>query len=372
MGLAVAAIALLSGQLAIAGRQAAPQSADSPAMAPPAIGSMAPKGGEFELTLHAAARRDPLDLLLSAGADRTDATRLAARLGRGESDVRLLLGAKGVDGRPIIRLVLMTDLGTETYERSGTDFVRTDKPTLIRQRFAAGPQLYWDARRALLDVEDAGRLQQFSDGMEPGTPLKVVLGVREGRFGGRRRAALLFAEGRNRSGSPERGLMLDDGQWLDLERPSAAALMKPVPGRVTSTFGARWHPILQFLRPHRGVDFAAAYGQPVVAAADGTVEAAGWRGGYGRQIRIAHNRIDESSYSHLSSLAVSPGEHVRRGQLIGYAGASGLATGPHLHFEVYSHGVAVNPLGMTLSESDDPLARGDVRARLRQLGVTLG
>jgi len=122
-----------------------------------------------------------------------------------------------------------------------------------------------------------------------------------------------------------------------------------VAARITSGFGMRFHPILHFARMHKGIDFGAHYGQPIVAAADGRVTGAGWAGGYGQQVRLAHAGGMGTSYSHMSRIVAAPGSFVRQGQLIGYVGSSGLSTGPHLHYEVYRNGVAVNPLGVRFS-----------------------
>ena len=136
--------------------------------------------------------------------------------------------------------------------------------------------------------------------------------------------------------------------WLDAgaTEQQAAALGRPVAGRVTSGFGTRHHPILGFARSHRGVDFAARWGQPIIAVADGRVVGSGWAGGYGRQVRIVHAGGLATSYSHMSRTAVGSGAFVRAGQVIGYVGSSGLSTGAHLHYEVHRGGVAVNPLGL--------------------------
>ena len=162
--------------------------------------------------------------------------------------------------------------------------------------------------------------------------------------------------------------------WIDaanVGKPVAASagLAWPVAGRITSTFGTRIHPILRFARFHAGVDFGASWGSPIVATADGQVAAAGWSGGYGRQVRIWHGGGITTSYSHMSEIVASPGSFVRRGQLIGYVGSSGLSTGPHLHYEVLHNGTPVNPLGVRLTSApvvDTHLAEG-VKARLKQL-----
>ena len=101
---------------------------------------------------------------------------------------------------------------------------------------------------------------------------------------------------------------------------------------------------------HKGIDFGARWGSPIVASADGVVSRAGWAGGYGQQVRIAHASAIATSYSHMSRILVAPGSPVRQGQLIGYVGSSGLSTGPHLHYETYRGGVAVNPLERALHQ----------------------
>jgi murein DD-endopeptidase MepM/ murein hydrolase activator NlpD len=117
----------------------------------------------------------------------------------------------------------------------------------------------------------------------------------------------------------------------------------PVNGRLTSGFGSRFHPILGYVRMHAGLDLAAAYGSPIVAAADGRVVSAGWSGGYGNLVRIAHADGVQTMYGHMSRIAVPSGALVRQGQLIGYVGSTGLSTGPHLHYEVLKDGRPVNP-----------------------------
>jgi murein DD-endopeptidase MepM/ murein hydrolase activator NlpD len=163
-------------------------------------------------------------------------------------------------------------------------------------------------------------------------------------------------------------------EWIDaanVERPAPAAsgMMMPVNGHITSYFGYRYHPILHFTRFHAGLDIGAAWGSPIVAAADGTVTSAGWAGGYGRQVQIAHSGGLSSSYNHMSEIAAAPGSYVHAGQVIGYVGSSGLSTGPHLHFEVRENGTPVNPLGVRLVSAPtvDVNLAAAVKARLQAL-----
>jgi len=118
---------------------------------------------------------------------------------------------------------------------------------------------------------------------------------------------------------------------------------KPVMGHQTSSFGMRFHPLLGYNRFHKGVDYGAPSGTPIVAVADGRVSFAGWHGGHGNFVKLDHAGGLGSGYGHMSRIAVQPGSFVRQGQVIGYVGSTGLSTGPHLHFEVYKGGAAVNP-----------------------------
>ena len=126
--------------------------------------------------------------------------------------------------------------------------------------------------------------------------------------------------------------------------------------RISSGFtSARFHPILHELRAHFGVDYAAPYGTPVTASADGVVTQAGWDGGYGKAIRIRHANGFETLYGHLSRIDVRPGQRVVQGGPIGAVGATGLATGPHLDYRMVRNGAFVNPLRIQ-SPPAEPIA----------------
>ena len=140
------------------------------------------------------------------------------------------------------------------------------------------------------------------------------------------------------------------------------ALMKtPINGaRLSSTFGMRKHPILGYNKMHRGTDFAAPKGTPIMASGSGTIEMAKWWGAYGKYIRIKHNSKYKTAYAHLNSYArgIRPGAKVKQGQIIGYVGSTGRSTGPHLHYEVLVNGKRRNsqrlklPSGRTLRGTD--------------------
>ena len=125
-----------------------------------------------------------------------------------------------------------------------------------------------------------------------------------------------------------------------------AGMVTPAKGVLTSRFGPRMHPILKVLKLHRGTDWAAPTGTPVMAAFGGTVLLAGDGGSYGNLIKLSHAGGTETRYAHLSAFAdgIKAGDIVTAGQLIGYIGTTGQSTGPHLHFELYENGEAVDPL----------------------------
>ncbi|WP_011582306.1 MULTISPECIES: M23 family metallopeptidase [Chelativorans] len=151
---------------------------------------------------------------------------------------------------------------------------------------------------------------------------------------------------------------LPDGSvdYFDREGRSARPFLLRVPvpnGRFTSGFGMRRHPILGYSRLHTGVDWAAPRGTPIISSGDGVVESAGWSSGYGRQTVIRHANGYETSYNHQSAIAkgIVPGAKVRQGQVIGYVGATGQATGNHLHYELMVNGRKVDPMRVRLPDS---------------------
>jgi murein DD-endopeptidase MepM/ murein hydrolase activator NlpD len=140
------------------------------------------------------------------------------------------------------------------------------------------------------------------------------------------------------------------GDYFDEEANSLRKTFLKAPlryKRISSRFSnSRLHPVLKIRRPHHGVDYAAAIGTPVHAVGDGVVIKAGRSGGAGRMVKIKHNGTYSTAYLHLSKYGkgIKKGVHVKQGQVIGYVGQSGLATGPHLDFRFYRNGKAIDPL----------------------------
>ncbi|MFW2828824.1 M23 family metallopeptidase [Sphingomonas sp. ID0503] len=134
-------------------------------------------------------------------------------------------------------------------------------------------------------------------------------------------------------------------QWFEASGvgETRGQMRAPVVGRLTSSFGLRRHPLLGFSRMHKGVDYGAPSGAPIVAATDGVVAFSGWHGGHGNYVRLSHAGGLATGYGHMSRIVARAGQRVRMGQLIGYVGSTGLSTGPHLHYELYKNGAAINP-----------------------------
>ncbi len=137
-----------------------------------------------------------------------------------------------------------------------------------------------------------------------------------------------------------------NGHYDENGKSIKKALMKtPINGaRLSSSFGMRKHPILGYNKMHRGTDFAAPEGTPIMASGDGVIIKAGWCGGGGNCVKIKHNKTYQTVYAHMknfSNLAV-PGNRVKQGQVIGYVGSTGMSTGPHLHYEVLENGKKIN------------------------------
>ena len=261
---------------------------------------------------------------------------------------------------------------------TGAAAVAVSSPTVatgpLRIRGRVGDGLYWSLRAAgaspevaaqylaalatEIDVGDVGA----SDGFD------MVLGSNR---------ELLYA-GLSRLGSGNLQLVRwtanGHSEWINAanaERPApvTSGMAMPAAGPITSYFGYRYHPILHFTRFHAGVDIGAGWGSPIVAAADGRVVGAGWSGGYGREVQIAHGGGMTSIYGHMSGIVAQAGSFVRQGQLIGYVGSSGLSTGPHLHFEVRQGGQPVNPLAVRFTTAPvvDTGLSNAVKARLAAL-----
>ena len=283
-------------------------------------------------------------------------------------------GQKGKETLKALELDLNED-SILTWEKGtqGIVFSKRDKPYDIELRTAGGVverSLFEDAARAGLNQ---GLLSQLADifaweidfdrEIQKGDSFKVLYEERS-RKGSKNPPSfrILAVEMINASRThsaiyfeTERG----KGSYYDLDGRSLARPVLRFPlefTSITSTFShSRLHPILKVDRPHHGVDFAAKLGTPVRAIGDGTILYAGWRrGGYGRMIEIEHDPVYSSRYAHLQRVAqgIHNGVKVRKGQIIGYVGSSGLSTGAHLHFELYKDANYIDALNFEFPAED--------------------
>ncbi|RWN56204.1 M23 family metallopeptidase [Mesorhizobium sp.] len=149
----------------------------------------------------------------------------------------------------------------------------------------------------------------------------------------------------------------------------ANGMVTPVNGVMTSTFGPRKHPILGTVRIHKGVDWAAPLGTPIAAAFDGEIVFQGDGSGYGNLVKISHGDGSETRYAHMQKFADKGGvgAKVKAGDIIGYIGTTGLSTGPHLHFELYRNGQAIDPLGTVTAIATDASAVETLTERIVQV-----
>jgi murein DD-endopeptidase MepM/ murein hydrolase activator NlpD len=308
------------------------------------------------------------------------AIRLGQRSGAGQRSVERVALRAGLDAELVI------ERGAAGLASRTTRILVDQRPRRIRGRVGDG--LYWSLRASGVSPQAASdylkalatRIDVGAD-LAPDDRFDLIIAHRRAATGEEQSGPLLYAGVKRGGRAPLDMLKWTVGGrtgWYDaasLSQVSSSALAWPVSARITSGFGMRYHPILHFARMHKGMDFGARWGAPIVASADGVVARAGWAGGYGQQVRINHASGIATSYSHMSRMVVSPGAVVHQGQLIGYVGTTGLSTGPHLHYETYRGGVAVNPLSVrfTSAAAVDPAEAARFKARLAQLlGAGLG
>ncbi len=234
--------------------------------------------------------------------------------------------------------------------------IRVDD-TPLRIRGTVGSSLYRSARAAGAPasavqqfLKTVGDNADFDSALRASDTFDMIVSYRRAATGERQVGQLMFA-GIERGGKPTAQLMRwgKDGRFFEASGvgEERSGLVRPVPGAVGSQFGMRRHPILGYRRMHSGLDYHASYGTPIHAVTDGRVLSAGRAGGCGIAVRLAHGGDLQTRYCHMSRLAVSPGQGVRRGQVIGYVGSTGLSTGAHLHYEMYRGGRPINPASVS-------------------------
>ena len=343
----------------------------------------APERPQIQLVVTLAPGDSFVSMLRRAGVSSGDVDRAAALVGQavalGEitpgTQMDVLLGRRPAPGepRPLDSLAFrarfdleleLTRPGVGETAEDGTpiipngllalkrNIIRVDE-TPLRVRGVVGSSLYRSMRQAGVP---ASAVQEYLKALDAQVDMErevrssdefdIILGYRRAATGERQAGKLLYA-GVDRAGKPRTQLMRwgKDGRFYEASGvgEQRRGMLAPVPGPVTSNFGMRRHPILGYRRMHAGMDFKARYGTPIVAVSDARVSSAGRAGGCGIAVRLEHGSGLSTRYCHMSQMAVRPGQQVRRGQVIGYVGSSGLSTGPHLHYEMYRGGRVINP-----------------------------
>lgn len=334
--------------------------------------------------------------LQRSGVGRADAARAAdlvagavtlADLNSGtQLDVTLGRRSDKSQPRPLERLAFRArfDLSLELV-RAGSGLALNEIPiaidrTPLRIRGRVGESLYRSARAAGAPARAVeAYIRSIATRMPIGrvgadSEFDIIVQQAKAATGEVQLGNLLFAGLNGGSGKLQLVRWEEGGRttWYDGrgmgERKGEMAM--PAAGRISSTFGLRRHPVLGFARMHKGLDIAAGYGAPIRAANDGAVAFAGRNGGYGNFVRLSHSGGMGSGYGHMSRIAVRAGQRVARGQVIGYVGSTGISTGPHLHYELYRNGVAINPRSVSFSVVDQ-LGGGDLRAFKAKLAQLL-
>jgi murein DD-endopeptidase MepM/ murein hydrolase activator NlpD len=199
----------------------------------------------------------------------------------------------------------------------------------------------------------------FQRDIHPGDKIEVVMDrqtTMDGRVGGYHNARYAAL---NLKGRKIEIFRFTDSQgrssWYNAKGESVVKSLLRTPihaARITSGYGMRKHPIMGFSKMHRGVDFGAAIGTPILAAGDGVVSFRGWKSGYGNYVQIRHNNTYSTAYGHISRFGnIRVGGRVKQGQVIAFVGSTGMSTGPHLHYEVMQNGRQVNPTAQRFNTS---------------------
>jgi murein DD-endopeptidase MepM/ murein hydrolase activator NlpD len=304
---------------------------------------------------------DPDEIPAIVGASREHAARFIAG--------RAILARVTSSGRLLLFRYLLDDKNLLTIERAGDSFVARNEITQPETRVVMRSG---EIRHSLFGATDAADVPDsiasqmaevfsgdidFHRDLRQGDRFSVVYEIQY--HGGRtlRSGRLLAAEFKNQ-GREHRAVYFKDPQGResyftpDGKSLKRAFLKSPIPfTRISSGFsGARFHPVLKRWRAHKGIDYAASTGTPVRAVSDATVSFSGRQGGYGNLVILKHQGQFSTAYGHLSRFAkgIRRGARIEQGEVIGYVGATGLASGPHLHYEFRINNVQQNPLAVRM------------------------
>lgn len=334
-----------------------------------------------------------LAALQRSGVGKGDATQVGALVTRAMAlneiqpgtmlDLTLGRRADKSQPRPLEKLAFRAkfDLSLEVARNGGALSLRQipiaiDR-TPLRIQGLVGSSLYRSARAAGAPAKAveayirtvASRVSVSRIGS--GCKFDIIVGQARAATGEVQMGDLMYA-GVSGCGTPVQLLPWEsDGkkEWFDGsgKGQTTGMMAMPTAGHITSTFGMRRHPLLGYTRMHKGLDIGAPYGSPIYAATDGVVVMAGRNAGYGNFVKLNHAGGYATGYGHMSRILVRNGQRVRKGQQIGAIGSTGLSTGPHLHYELYKNGVAVNPRSVAFSV-ERRLTGGDLGAFKAKLG----
>ncbi|HCY45129.1 MAG TPA: peptidase M23 [Flavobacteriales bacterium] len=256
-----------------------------------------------------------------------------------------------------------TDFVVFDMAKKGTTVYTYEKPVVINEKAGSGvivSSLYEAVEEAgmtsSMAIELAGVFAWQIDftRVQPGDEFKVLYEERicEGELigTGNVQSAIL-----TNSGKEFHAYLFNGGYYDENGKPLESMFLKsPVEfSRISSKFNKRRrHPIKKRIIPHLGTDYAAPKGTPIIAVADGVVTKSSYTGGNGKYVKLKHSSIYETQYLHMSKRGVKVGEHVKQGEVIGYVGSTGLATGPHVCFRFWKNGVQVNHLRQDLPAAD--------------------
>lgn len=257
--------------------------------------------------------------------------------------------------------------------------IRVDD-TPLRIRGKIGSSLYRSARAAGAPSAAVQQYLKIVSGhtnlsrLSPNDEFDIIVDYRRAETGEVQSGKLLYA-GVESGGKPKLQLLKWKGngstEWFEASGvgKSRGQIGRPVNARISSRYGMRRHPILRYKRMHAGLDFAAPTGTPIYAVTDGSVSAAGRMGGCGKAVKLKHAESLATRYCHMSRIRVRAGQNVRRGQIIGYVGSTGMSTGPHLHYEVYRNGRHINPESIKFATRAqlEGKALANFRRRIREL-----
>ncbi len=296
--------------------------------------------------------------------DVAEVTRLLAGLNPGGgARAELVLGRRETKSvpRPLDRLALRAAFDLKVEITRGADGLALKRipiavdSTPLRVSGAVGSSLNRTLRSAGIPSAQSAELVKqmrhvvdFQRGLGKSDRFDIIIEQDRAETGEVRHGKLLFGALARKGKDPvEIGLWKGEYYQASGEGVKKGLMKTPVDGaRMSSGFGMRLHPVLGFSRMHKGVDFGAGTGTPIMAAGGGTVSFAGWHGGHGNYVMIRHNKDLATAYAHMSRIDVKPGQRIAQGQRIGAVGSTGLSTGPHLHYEIWLRGAPVNPVSL--------------------------